>query len=173
MNWTRILLCVAAFLGAFLVTYWITEPEADPDLVVPFAGIKEAGERLARADASTHTELLAAARNAGLQSSSDFKGFVEQIRRVGEEAEMAGWVVDMRGIGEPTRLFVFAAGKLTGQTESKGERQDVTRVLDLTNDVKGNVSFSLRLRCQTGDVIRTIAVNPYGNYFALNSERCP
>ncbi|MET0675681.1 MAG: hypothetical protein ABW175_07770 [Bradyrhizobium sp.] len=166
---------MSALAGGFLVTYWLTEPapEPVPEAAVAFAGVRETGNRLANSDVSSSEDLRTAAQNAGLRASSDFKGFVEQIRRVGETAEISGWVADLRGIGEPSQLYFFAGGRLAGQAETRGERKDVTRTLNLAGDEKNNVNFSTALRCRTGDVVRVIAVNPYGHYFVLNSERCP
>jgi hypothetical protein len=62
---------------------------------------------------------------------------------------------------------------LVAETRPKGERQDVTRALNLSEGLEENVKFAVRVKCRAGEVPQVLAVNASGLYSALNSARCP
>jgi hypothetical protein len=173
MNWPGISFGAVVLVGSFFVTYWLTEPEAAKSESVEFSGLKQTAIGLSKLSVDSADDLRSAAQHVGLRLSPDFKGFVEQIRRVGDKAEITGWVVDLRGIGEPTQVFAFTGGKLVASAETRGERVDVTRVLNLEGDQKSNVRFAFDLNCRSGDTVRAFVANRYGHYSILNGERCP
>ncbi len=171
-RWAKVLLYISVLAGSFLVTYMLTAPEKAAD-TSSFKDIKTLRAELRNRRVSTHGDLLVAARENGLRASKDLKGFIEGVRRAGEDVDASGWLVDMEGDGTPPYLFVFSGGKLVAEIRPQGQRQDVTRALNLSDGLEENVKFSVKVKCPAGEVVRVLAVNEIGLYSALASERCP
>jgi hypothetical protein len=166
-------LYLSVLVGSFLVAYVLTAPEEGPNTTASFKDIKTLRAQLRNRNVSSQADLLAAAREAGLRVSKDIKGFVEGLQRVGEEVEISGWLVDMEGEGTPPYIFVFLRGKLVAETRPKGERQDVTRALNLSEGLEENVKFAVKVKCRAGEVPQVLAVNESGLYSVMSSARCP
>lgn len=171
--WTRWLLYLSVLVGSFLVAYVLTAPEEEAISTASFKDIKTLRGQLRSRKVSSQPDLLAATRETGLRVSEDIKGYVEGVLRVGDDVEISGWLVDMEGEGTPPYLFIFLRGKLVAETRPKGERQDVTRALNLSEGLEENVKFAVRVKCRAGEVPQVLAVNASGLYSALNSARCP
>lgn len=171
-RWAKVLLYISVLAGSFLVTYVLTAPDKPAD-ISSFKDIKTLRVELRDRRVATHTDLLIAARESGLRASKDLRGFIEGVRRAGGDVDVSGWLVDMGGDGTPPYLFVFSGGKLQSEIRPQGQRQDVTRALNLTDGLEENVKFAVKVKCHAGDVVRVLAVNEIGLYSALASERCP
>jgi hypothetical protein len=172
-RWARWLLYGSVLIGSFLVAYVLTAPEEPATNTSNFKDIKTVRTDLRNRNVSDYSDMLAMVRESGLRASMDIKGFVEGVQRVGEDVEISGWLVDMAGDGEPPFLFIFAGGKLVGETRPKGERKDVTRALNLSDGLEENVKFSLKVKCRAGELSQVLAVSNVGFYSVMNSARCP
>ena len=168
----RLLLYASVLVGSFLIAYVLTAPEE----VANTSGFKDINTLrvdLRNRNVASPADLQAAARENGLRATKDIKGFVEGHQRVGDDVEISGWLADMEGDGTPPFLFIFAGGKMVGETRPKGERKDVTRALNLSEGLEENVKFSLRIKCRAGELSQVLAVNTVGFYTVMNSARCP
>ena len=61
---------------------------------------------------------------------------------------MSGWLADRQGNSTPLNLLVFIDGSFVAATQTKGERDDVTKVLRLSAGAEKNVVFSLNFNCR-------------------------
>jgi hypothetical protein len=168
----RLLLYASVLVGSFLIAYVLTAPEESVN-TSGFKDIETLRVDLRKRNIPGPADLLAAARGNGLRATKDIKGFVEGLQRVGDDVELSGWLADLEGDGTPPFLFIFAGGKMVGETRPKGERKDVTRALNLSEGIEENVKFSLKVKCRAGELSQVLAVNTVGFYSVMNSTRCP
>jgi hypothetical protein len=76
---------------------------------------------------------LAVAESAGLKPSQPLKGFVDELAMSNKgQARIRGWVADIIGQGSPTTILVFAQGKQIFETQTKGQRADMTALVRLS-----------------------------------------
>jgi hypothetical protein len=159
----------AVFVGSFFITLWLTGPE------VPKAVDNRSDtERLVAQHVSSYPELDDAAASAGLRLSRQMQGVVDGINRVNErEVSMVGWLADPAGDATPLNILVFVGGSIAATAQTKGERPDVTRAIDLGFGAQNNVAFSIKFNCGS-DVQPIVAgVGGKGQYIPLQSKKCP
>ena len=156
--------------GSFLITLWLTAPQSAPDTL----NALEDAEHLASYKISTYPELENAARDAQLYPSEQMKGSVDAIIRLNAHTvRVAGWAADPKGDGSPINILVFAHGAIAARTQTKNERPDVARVLNLNSAAEKNIVFSADFDCHTGDPLVLVGVGADGQYLALQPDRCP
>ena len=170
-RWTRLLLYGSVLVLSALAVYVAMSPEEEVSGTATFKNIKTFRAQLRDRTMASHPDMVEAMSRAGLRRSADIKGFLEGVKRVGDEVEISGWGVDLGG--DVLHLFVFVDGKLLSETVPKGERRDVTQVLKLSDGVEENVKFSAKVKCRSGSTVRVLAVIDAGVYHIMNSERCP
>jgi hypothetical protein len=169
-RWTRWVLYTSVLALCGLAVYLAISPEEKVS-TASFKDIKTFRAQLRDRTVASHSDVVEMARQAGLLKSTDIRGFVDGVKRVGDDVEVSGWGVDLGG--DALHLFIFADGKLVGETAPKGERRDVTKALKLSDGVEENVHFSARVKCRGGSTVRVMAVIDAGAYYIMNSDRCP
>lgn len=169
-RWTRLLLYALIAALSALAVYAAISPEQEVSIGT-FKGIKTFRVQLRDLTIGSYPDMVEVMNQAGLRRSADIKGFLEGVKRVGDEVEVSGWGVDLGG--DMLHLFIFVDGKLLSETLPKGERRDVTRALKLSDGIEENVKFSAKVKCRSGGTVRVLAVIDAGVYHIMNSERCP
>jgi hypothetical protein len=158
----RIAFLAAVLVGSFFTTLWLTEPD-----------ISDA-DRLAGRNISDDSELSKAAQEIGLHPSEWMRGYVEAIRRFSErDVNATGWVADPDGDTSPANVLVFVGGAAVGATQTKGERPDVTKALDLRFGSEKNTSFTVNFSCRTHDQPIIIGIGRAKKYIKVPSSACP
>jgi len=170
---TRWLLYIGVVLAAFAIVYSLTEPDSSSQPTVEFKDIKTLTAALNDRRAGSRAALQSAAEQSGLRVTPYIKGFVEEVRRTEGDVQLSGWLVDSEGDGRPIHLFIFTGGKLVAQSQTKGERDDITKSLNLSFEERANVKFSVRVKCASGDIPQILAVTYDGFYSIRSAERCP
>ncbi len=169
-RWTRWVLYTSVLALCGLAVYLAISPEENVSTAA-FKDIKTFRAHLRDRTVASYSDVVEVARQAGLLKSTDIRGFVDGVKRVGDDVEVSGWGVDLGG--EVLHLFIFADGKLMAETVPRGERRDVTKALKLSDGVEENVEFSAMVKCRSGGTVRVLAVIDAGAYYIMNSERCP
>jgi len=169
-RWTRVLLYSSTVALSFLAVYLSTS-EDEKVSTASFKDIKTFRGQLRDRTVESFSDMVEIARQAGLLKSTDIRGFVEGVKRVGDDVEVSGWGVDLGG--DVLHLFIFVDGKLVAETVPKGERRDVTESLKLSDGIEENVQFSAKIKCRGGSTVRVMAVIDAGAYYIMNSDRCP
>jgi hypothetical protein len=150
---------------AFFVTLWLTEPELPPG-----SGIAT----LAKAPVAGSAELLAAIDAAGLARSELVRGNIDTLNRLdGSRVAMSGWAAQVNGVGSPLSVMAFPDAQHVFQTETKGERADVTSALRLSAGAAANVGFALVLSCRPGQRVMVIAATQSNLFTPLEAPVCP
>ena len=160
---------ILVLILSFTITLWLTEPEVPPEDMI---------KSLAAAAISDEASLHAAARTAGLKYSSYVKGNVDALSRVdANEVSIAGWAVEtlaaITARGAPITIMAFGGGKRIFSMETKGERPDVTSVLNLSEEMAKNVAFAGRLQCSPGQKLLIVGATLSGTYALLATKSCP
>jgi len=163
---------IAVVLAFFLLTLWIIEPhraERNDNMVAADIG------PLAAQLVATDEDLRRAARDAGLQRSFYMKGHIDTINRVNDrDIAISGGLADPEyGDGTPLRIIVFVGGPASGDTETKGDRPDVTHALGLDFGSEKNVAFQLSFACQPGDRPVVVGLGARRQYLPLSIDPCP
>jgi hypothetical protein len=169
-RWTRWVLYTFVLALCGLAVYLAITPEEKVSTAA-FKDIKTFRTQLRDQSVESFSDMVEVARQAGLLKSTDIRGVLEGVKRVGDDVEVSGWGVDLGG--DVLHLFIFSDGKLMAETVPKGERRDVTKVLKLSDGVEENVHFSAKVKCRGGSTVRVLAVIDAGAYHIMNSERCP
>ena len=170
-RWTKLLMYGSILALSVLAVYVAIGPDEEASSPATFKDVKTFRAQLRSRNIASYPDMVEMARLAGLRRSADIKGFLEGVKRVGEDVEVSGWGVDLGG--EVLHLFIFVEGKLLAEIVPKGERRDVTRALNLNDGLEENVQFSGKIKCRTGDSVRVLAVIDAGAYYIMNSEKCP
>jgi hypothetical protein len=147
--------------GSFLITSWLTGPEALP-------------QRLEDQRISHYNDLPTAAQNAGLRYSEQMKWGVDGFSRINErEVKVGGWVADPLGDSTPSKMFVFLNGSMVASGQTSGERPDLTQSLHLSHGAEKNLGFSLAFNCRPGDKPVVLSVGGRKQYVLLVTKTCP
>lgn len=170
-RWTSVLLYGSILVLGALVVYVAMSPEEQVSSNATFKDIKTFRAQLRDRTIASYPDMVETLRQVGLRRSADIKGFLEGVKRVGDEVEVSGWGVDLGG--DVLHLLIFVDGKLLSETVPKGERRDVTQALKLSDGIEENVKFSAKVKCRSGGTVRVLAVIDAGVYHIMNSERCP
>jgi len=117
---------------------------------------------------------VAAVDAAGFRPSFDVRMAIDELRR-GDDGgiRIAGWAADVRGQGAPLNLLVFAAGRLVYDTQTAGERPDVTQELKLSVPSARNVKYDGTFTCVTGQKLIVAVVSRSKRYAFSSSHVCP
>jgi hypothetical protein len=159
----------AVLFGSFFTTLWLTEPDV-PKVV----DTRSDTERLAVQRVSSYPELNDAAASAGLRFSPQLQGVVDGIDRANEhEVNLVGWLADPNGDATPLHILVFIGGSMVANTQTNGERPDVTKAISLGFGAEKNVSFSFKFNCDPGVQPVVVGVGEKGQYIPLQSKKCP
>jgi hypothetical protein len=166
-------LLALSLFGSFFTTLWLTEPPTSSDPPVK-ADSSSLSDRLAARHISNDPDLTTAARSIGLYQSDRMRGNVDAITRISErDIRVDGWAADPDGDAIPLDILVFVGGVLVAEAQTKGERPDVTKELNLFFGSEKNVSYSVSFACRPGDRPIIAAVGTRG-YISLKSPRpCP
>ena len=131
-------------------------------------------QRLAAQRILNYSDLPKAALNVGLLLSEQMAGNVDVFKRVNErEVNMSGWLADRQGNSTPLNLLVFIDGSMVAATKTKGERDDVTKIVPMKSGAEKNVVFSLNFNCRSGDQPVVVGVGEGNQYFPLPTNVCP
>ena len=174
MTWRRLALfvgCLAVMLGSFFLTLRFLEKRNRPQEEID---ARAASERLAGRRIANNAELTAIASEIGLNFSPRMLGHTDALGRVNErEVMIGGWLADPEGDATPIQLVVFVAGAVAARTQTQGERTDVTREFNLYFGSEKNVAFQATFACRAGEQPVAVAVGSGGQYFSLETPRCP
>src|SRR5262245_30892597 len=100
---------VAALVGGFLTTLWLTEPIPQPNIET--TAPNKGAAILAAYLVPDEGILSAAAKAAGLQASDKLNGYIDEVTRLNkDQVKIAGWAADTIGQGTPITVLVFADG---------------------------------------------------------------
>jgi hypothetical protein len=162
---------LVVFIGSFFVTLWLTEPGTPPNTTDD----RSAAERLGGHNISNGSDLIEAAKDAGLHYSSNrMQGFVDSMSRVNDrDVNITGWFADPEGDARPLTLLIFVAGRKVAATQTRGERPDVTKAIGLAFGAEQNVAFGVSFDCRTGDRPIIVGLGPDKQYFPLSPPQCP
>ena len=131
-------------------------------------------KRLAAQRILNYSDLPKAAENVGLRLSEQMAGNVDVLNRINErEVNMSGWLADRQGNPTPLNLFVFIGGSMVAATQTKGERDDVTKIVPMKSGAEKNVVFSLNFNCRSGDQPVIVGVGQRNQYLPLPAKQCP
>jgi hypothetical protein len=163
---------IGALVGSFLLILWLTAlGTPPPDKAEPRS---LAVEVLAAHLVPDERILKAAAKAAELQPSDKLRGFIDEVARLDRaQAKIRGWAADLAGQGAPITVLVFANGRNTLGTQTKGPRPDVAQALNLSKDGASNVAFEGGLSCAPGEPLLVVAVTQNNLYAALNQAARP
>jgi hypothetical protein len=157
-------MCIGVFVVSFLLTLWLTAPgempvqSAPPGLPTPLAIFSSF-------EISDQVQLAAVAETAGLKPSQTLKGYVDELATSNKgQARIRGWVADIMGQGSPTTILVFAQGKQIFETETKGQRPDVTALFRLSEPAAANVRFDGVFSCRSDKPLLIVAVDAKNSY---------
>ena len=162
---------IAVVLASFLLTLWIVDPRR-AERTKSMAG--NVGP-LATHRVTTVEDLRRVARDAGLKLSSHMKGHIDTINRLNDrDIVISGWLADPEyGDGTPLRIIAFVRGPVAGDTETKGDRPDVTHALGLEFGSEKNVAFQLSFACPSADQPIVVGLGPRRQYLPLPIGPCP
>jgi hypothetical protein len=163
---------ISALVGSFLLTLWLTAPGTPPANKAEPPSL--AVEVLAAHLVPDERILRAAAKAAGLQPSDQLRGFIDEVARLDRaQVKIRGWAADLAGQGTPITVLVFANGRNTLGTQTKGSRPDVAQALNLSEAGASNVEFEGALSCAPGEPLFVVAVTQNNMYAALNQATRP
>ena len=159
------------FLGSFFLTLWLTKPGAPPDT----AAERPAADQLAGHAIANASDLIEAAKEAGLHYSSNrMQGLIDSMSRVNErEVKIGGWLADPQADATPLTLLVFLGGKRVAAAQTRGQRPDVTNKLGLAFGAEQNVVFSLSFGCRPGEQAIVVGLGADRQFFPLSLPACP
>jgi hypothetical protein len=162
---------LAMLIGSFFVTLRLIDTGP---LSVTAHDDRSDAERLASRSIFDRADLIEAAVGAGLHSSAEMRGVMEEISRIDDgHVIIRGWLADPASEGASLTVVVFVAGKKAATTQTLGERPDVTNALKLAFGAEKNVGFQVSFNCPTGDHVIIVGLGTDKQYFYLTSTRCP
>jgi hypothetical protein len=163
---------IAVALVSFLLTLWLIKPR--PALEPPNYTAADIGP-LAAQRVVAYEDVGRAAREAGLKLSRSMKGHIDTISRVNDrEVAIAGWLADPEyGDGTPLKIVAFVGGPVVGNTDTKGDRPDVTHALGLEFGSEKNVAFQLNFACRPADQPVLVGLGSRSQYLPLPIGPCP
>jgi hypothetical protein len=160
----------AMLLISFLITLHFIGNGATPLATDELSDV----DRLARRDIYDRGDLIQAAVAAGLHSSDQIRGALDEITRINErEVAIKGWLVDPSGAGDPLTAIVFAGGHRRTAVETKGERADVAQKLRLVPGAEKNVGFHMTAVCRKDEPMVIVGIGREKQYLYLTTTRCP
>jgi hypothetical protein len=95
-RWTRWILYTSVLALCALAVYLAIAPEEKVS-TASFKDIKTFRGQLRDRTVESFSDMVETARQAGLLKSTDIRGFVEGVKRVGDDVEVSGWGVDLGG----------------------------------------------------------------------------
>jgi hypothetical protein len=166
-NWQVVLLLSASLFGSFFITLWLTAP---PDLP-PALG----AETLKTLAGSNNNDLLKKLAAAGFHSDEAVIGKVDLFAKAADDSlRIGGWALDPAGDGSPLIVAIYVDGKARLIINTKGPHDDVTKNLNLPDNLVSNVGFSGTFSCAPAAEGIIIVISPSdGRYTRLNPLRCP
>jgi hypothetical protein len=164
-------LLAAVLLGSFFFALWQIDKEKE-----------QSDRRNARASPTQlegktvldYSSLDRVAQDAGLRRGQQMSGNIEALTRLNErDVAIAGWLADVNGDATPLELVIFVSGSVAAKIQTKGERPDVTRALNLAFVAEKNVSFGATFQCPAGSVPVFVGLGARQQYFPLPARPCP
>jgi hypothetical protein len=166
---------IAALLvlfGSFFLTLWLLDGGRDEPL--DSTNARSNIERLADQRVTNYAELIGAARETRLKLSMQMIGNIDAINRINDrEVTIAGWLADPDGDATPLDVMVFVSGTVAATTQTKGEREDVTRAKGLEFGTGKNVVFQVNFSCPKGIQPVVVGLGMKRQYLPLKSPPCP
>jgi hypothetical protein len=161
----------AVLIGSFFLTLWQIDSEKE-----------QSDRRNARATAGqlegktvlNYSSLEQVARGGGLRRGQQMSGSIDALTRLNErDVAIAGWLADLNGDATPLELVIFVSGSVAAKIQTKGERPDVTRALNLAFGAEKNVSFQGTFQCPAGGEPVVVGLGARQQYFPLPAKPCP
>jgi hypothetical protein len=161
---------VAAAIGGFVVTLWVTQPRTP---TAP-ADVRADDEKLGSYKILNSGDLIEAAVGIGLASSFQLRANIDTMTRINErEVSISGWLADLEGDATPLAVLVFVGGKVASTVKTQGERTEITRALGLAFGAEKNVAFQAKFACRSGEEPIVAGVGADKKYVRIPSPRCP
>ena len=167
-----VIICAGSFFGTLAIMDFVSAPSAR--LVAEEAVEVDPVAALKTTLIYDATSLHKAASLAKLQISANLKGALDVLERQPDgSVRVAGWAADIRGGGAPVRILAFAKGKPILETETSGERPDVTTALNLGPSVARNVKFDVKMACNRSEALVLAMATQKNAYAPLKATVCP
>jgi hypothetical protein len=116
---------------------------------------------------------LASAAKSSALTLARLQGYVDRLQRTGQQVAVSGWSADPTNAdGAPLTVIFFVGGKIAFQTETRGQRQDVSN-LGLSAMAAKNVMFEGVFICSPGEPIIPVVVSKTKTYAPLSRQSCP
>jgi hypothetical protein len=165
-----IVMSIGVCLASFFATLWLTDRGRSTDPSKSGSAARE----LASRTISNRFDLIEAAVGERLHKSAALTGHVDSFTRANDrEVKIAGWLADRGGDETGITVLVFVAGRNVAMTQTRGERPDVTKALDLVHGAERNVAFEATFDCRSGDQPMIVALGLNRQYAQLPSPQCP